>query len=200
MAHAHRVGIAMILSTVLIVAGVWQEVSAGKPLYSYLDERGNLVATDRLEDVPDRYRDKVRITESVVNSEPPSRWGSILAPPASAEELLVRILGRVPAQLIPGLTAYQSVMLLGGFFSILLMYGIGRLSRETFLPLLMPWAIGFLLVGTMYFMFVSDLSDKVAARFAEKSSGSLVHRFHEQSKHLAEQKEQRMKRFDRTQE
>lgn len=200
MVRARRIGIAGLLVILLAVPAVQDQAWSGKLLYSYLDDQGNLVATDRPEEIPERYRNRVKITEKVASREDASPGGLMLAMPSSAEDLLVGILDRTPAQIIPGLTAYQSVMLVAGFSSILLMYALGRFSRGAFLPLLMPWAIGFLLLGTLYLMFVSDLSDKVALRSAEKSSGSLVQRFRAQSKDLAEKKEQRMKRFDQGQE
>lgn len=200
MVRARRIGIAGLLVILLAVPAVQDQAWSGKLLYSYLDDQGNLVATDRPEEIPERYRNRVKITEKVASREDASPGALMLAMPSSAEELLVGILDRTPAQIIPGLTAYQSVMLVAGFSSILLMYALGRFSRGAFLPLLMPWAIGFLLLGTLYLMFVSDLSDKVALRSAGKSSGSLVQRFRAQSKDLAEKKEQRMKRFDQGQE
>jgi ABC-type transport system involved in cytochrome c biogenesis permease subunit len=114
----------------------------------------------------------------------------------TAEHLVVRVVDRVPADLIPGLTAYQSVVLLAGFLATLLFIGAGKLSGSPFLRLLMPWAIGFLGLATIYFMFVSDLSDKVAAGAGAKSSGSLVHQFQDKGKDLAEKKQERLKQVD----
>lgn len=193
----YRIGIWLVM-TVLAAAyapggqpGSW----AGKPIYSYVDDRGNLVATDRLEDIPARYRSRVKVTERLVQPETPHSRRST-PPPTFGEDLLVRLIDRVPNTVIPGLSAYQTVMLGIGFLAILLVYGAGKLTGSPFWRMLMPWAIGFLAVATTYFMFVSDLSDKVAARAGEKSQGSLVHQFREKSKNLAEKKGQRLKQAD----
>lgn len=193
----YRIGIWLVM-TVLAAASVpggQPDSWAGKPIYSYVDDRGNLVATDRLEDIPARYRSRVKVTERLVQPETPgSRRAS--TPAAFGEDLLVRLIDRVPSTIIPGLTAYQTVMLGAGFLAILLVYGAGKLTGSPFWRMLMPWAIGFLAVATIYFMFVSDLSDKVAARAGEKSQGSLVHQFREKGKNLAEKKGQRLKQAD----
>ncbi|HSE59443.1 MAG TPA: hypothetical protein VLA99_12125 [Nitrospiraceae bacterium] len=115
---------------------------------------------------------------------------------AFAEDLFIRLVERVPTDIIPGLTAYQSVVLVAGFLVMLLFFGAGKLTGSPFLRLLMPWAIGFLALATIYVMFLSDLSDKVAARSGSKSGGSLVHQFQEKGKDLAEQKRQRLKQAD----
>jgi hypothetical protein len=166
---------------------------AGKPIYSYVDEQWNLVATDRWEDIPEHYRGRIKVTESIEN---PTREGGGVPQLGRAEERLVQLIDRWPATIIPGLSTYQSVMLISGFLAMLLFYGSAKLTNSAFLRLLMPWAVGFLALATVYFMFVSDLSDKVAARSATKSSGSLVHQFQEKGKHLEEQKQGRLKQFD----
>ena len=76
--------------------------------------------------------------------------------------MLVRLIDHLPPTVIPGLSTYQSVMLVGGFLAIVLSYAAGKLTGSAFLRLLMPWAVGFLGLATLYFMFVSDLGDKVA--------------------------------------
>lgn len=153
------------------------------------------MATDRLEDIPARYRSQVKVTERLSQPETPSSRRAA-TPAAFGEDLLVRLIDLVPSNLIPGLTAYQTVMLVSGSLAILLVYGVGKLIGSPFWRMLMPWAIGFLAIAAIYFMFVSDLSDKVTARAGEKSRGSLVHQFREKGKSLAEKKGQRLKQAD----
>lgn len=110
--------------------------------------------------------------------------------------MLYEIIHRLPPTVIPGLSTYQSVILIGGFLAMGLLYGSGKLTGSPFLRLLMPWAIGFMAVATVYFMFVSELSNKVAARYPAKSTGSLVHQFQGKGQDLSEQKQHRLKEFN----
>lgn len=186
----------MACAVVFLLVG-FTDLRAGKPIYSYVDDRGNLVATDRLENVPPRYRARVKVTDSVESEKPSTELGaSSLVPSLRGEGLLIWLIDRLPPALIPGMSTYQSVMLIGGFLAMVLFYGAGKLTGSAFLRLLMPWAIGFLGLATLYFMFVSDLGDKVAARSASKSSGSLIHQFQEKGKHLEGQKQERLRQFN----
>lgn len=196
----HRVGVIrasiMVCAAVIILAGLI-DAQAGKAIYSYVDERGNIVATDRLENIPERYRARVKVTESVETEKPPSQNGaSSLMSSMRGEGLLFWLIGHLPPTVIPGLSTYQSVMLIGGFLAIMLFYGAGKLTGSAFFRLLMPWAVGFLGLATLYFMFVSDLGDRVAARSATKSGGSLIHQFQEKSKHIEGQKQERLQQFN----
>jgi hypothetical protein len=184
---------AVCLAAMLLIGLTYAQ--SGQPIYSYVDERGQLVATDRLEDVPPRYRSSVKVTQGV-GAEPRSGQKSGAPALSRTEQNLLGLIDRLPARLIPGLSTYQSVMLISGFLAMLLFYGAAKLMDSAFLRLLMPWAIGFAVFGTLYAMFVSDFSDKVAARSPSKSTGSLVHQFNEKGKSIGEQKQERMKRFD----
>lgn len=196
----HRVGrirvSIMICAAVIILVGLI-DAQAGKPIYSYIDEQGDLVATDRMENIPERYRARVKVTESVETEKPSSQNGaSSLIASMRGEGVLFWLIGHLPPSLIPGLSTYQSVMLVGGFLAMVLFYGAGKLTGSAFFRLLMPWAIGFLGLATLYFMFVSDLGDRVAARSATKSGGSLIHQFQEKSKHIEGQKQERLQQFN----
>lgn len=187
----------MVCAAVVFLVGLIDS-RAGKAIYSYVDERGNIVATDRLENIPERYRARVKVTESAGSEKPSSERGasSHFSTSVRGEGLLFWLIDHLPPTLIPGLSTYKSVMLIGGFLAIMLFYGAGKLTGSAFLRLLMPWAVGFLALATVYFMFVSDLGDKVAARSTTKSDGSLIHQFQEKGKHIEGQKQERLKQFN----
>ena len=189
----------MVCAAVILLVGLIDS-QAGTPIYSYVDERGNIVATDRLENVPERYRARVKVTESVASEKPSSGASSLFSTSGRGEGLLFGLIDHLPPTMIPGLSTYKSVMLIGGFLAIVLFYGAGKLTGSAFLRLLMPWAVGFLGFATLYFMFVSDLGDKVAARSAAKSDGSLIHQFQEKGKHIEGQKQERLKQFNEMKE
>ncbi|MGH7205047.1 MAG: hypothetical protein ACREI2_02435 [Nitrospiraceae bacterium] len=195
----HRLGrmrtAMMVCAAVVFLVGLIDS-QAGTPIYSYVDERRNLVATDRLENIPERYRARVKVTESVASEKPSSGASSLFSTSGRGEGLLFWLIDHLPPTMIPGLSTYKSVMLIGGFLAMVLFYGAGKLTGSAFLRLLMPWAVGFLGLATLYFMFVSDLGDKVAARSAAKSDGSLIHQFQEKSKHIEGQKQERLQQFN----
>ncbi len=188
----------LICATAIMMAGL-SEARAGDALYSYVDERGNYVATDRWEDIPARYHAKVKVEKKAEGKTTSKKWQvpSLGPIPASRESLLFEVIDRLPSTVIPGLSTYQSVILIGGILAMFSFYGAGKLTGSPFWRLLMPWAIGFLAVGTFYFMFLSDLSNTVAERYPNKSTGSLIKHFKGKSREISEQKQQRVKEFDR---
>jgi hypothetical protein len=188
--------LALCLAGVLVIGLI--RAQSGQPIYSYVDERGNLVATDRWEDVPERFRGHVKVTESVATD--PRSVEKRPAPLSAgwSERTLLDLIDRLPPRVIPGLSTYQSVILIGGFLAMLLFYGGAKLTGSPFLRLLMPWAVGFVVLWTLYAMFISDLSDKVAARSPDKSTGSLAHGVQEQGKAIGDNNQQRLKRVDET--
>ena len=196
----HRVGrmsasIMVCAAVILLVELI--DSQAGKPIYSYIDEQGNVVATDRLENIPERYRARVKVTETMESEKPSNQSGvSSLVPSMHGEGLIFWLVDHLPPTVIPGLSTYQSVMLAGGFLAIVMFYAASKLTGSAFLRLLSPWAIGFLALATLYFMFVSDLGDRVAARSATKSGGSLLHQFQEKSKHIEGQQQERLRQFN----
>jgi hypothetical protein len=181
---------------------VWSGVldgHAGKPMYTYVDDRGNLVATDRIENVPPRYRDRVKVTGDAGGPAALRETASEAVRSVSSvtkEGVLYAVIDRLPARVIPGLSTYQSVILIVGFLAMILFYGAGKLTGGTFWRVFMPWAIGITAVLTLFYMFVSDLSNQVAARYPTKSTGSIIKNFQAKSQDISEQKQRRLKEFD----
>ena len=118
-----------------------------------------------------------------------SSWGEVA---------IFYVMDRLPSIAIPGFSTYQSIILIGGFVGMMLFYGAGKLTGSAFFRILMPWAIGFLAVATVYLMFVSDLSNKVAARYPTKSGGSLIRQYQRKSQDISDKQQRRLKEFDRT--
>lgn len=180
----------------------WLAGHAGQPFYTYVDERGHLVATDRLEEIPPRYRDRVTVRERAGAPagarESTASWLDFRLP--TMEQLLYRVIDRLPARVIPGLSTYQSVILIGGILLIVLFYAAGKLTKGAFWRLLMPWGIGITAVMTLYYMFISDLGNKVAARDPAKSTGSILNIYKRKSQHISEQQQQRLQEFDQRHE
>ncbi|MGQ0811641.1 MAG: hypothetical protein ACT4OO_10510 [Nitrospiraceae bacterium] len=183
----------------LIVVVTWIhwpfQAMADKPIYSYMDEKGNLVATDRLEDVPEQYRSRVRVSNDVTQNRPDGRRLDTLALPSSSqvETWLRRIVAALPATVIPGLTAFQSVMFVGGCLAALVFAVLGKLTGGPVFRLLMPWAIGLCALSTLYLMFVSDLGDRVATTSDSfPAGGSVLNQFRKKATTIEEDQKRRM--------
>lgn len=114
------------------------------------------------------------------------------------EAAIFYLMDRLPSIVIPGFSTYQSIIFIGGFVGMVLFYGAGKLTGSAFFRLLMPWAIGFLAVATIYLMFISDLSDKAAARYPTKSGGSLIRQYQRKGQDISEKQQRRLKEFDPT--
>ena len=96
---------ALSLAAVLLIGAI--HAQSAPSIYSYVDERGNLVATDRWEDIPERYRGRVKVTEGV--GEP--RSGDRRSPAAGwTEQTVFRLIDRLPAHVIPGLIRQTRVL------------------------------------------------------------------------------------------
>ncbi len=123
-------------------------------------------------------------------------WLMFAAASSWQEVAIFYLMDRLPANLIPGFSTYQSIIFIGGFLGMMLFYGAGKLTGSPFFRLLMPWAIGFFGVATLYLMFVSDLNDKVSTRYPTKSSGSLIHHYQEKGKNISEKQQERLEKYD----
>lgn len=140
-----------------------------------------------------------RSTEAWEGGAPHDTGAPVFAAASSwGEVALFYVMDRLPALVIPGFSTYQSIIFIGGFLAMMLFYGAGKLTGSAFFRLLMPWAIGFLAVATVYLMFVSDLSDKAAARYPTKSSGSLIHHYQERGQNISEKQKRRLEQLDPT--
>lgn len=152
---------------------------AEKLLYTYTDQKGQLIATDQWEAVPPQFRDRVTVMNDaepgesapITRSEPPSRPLSLLAQ-KTIDSAVQRTLDLLPETVIPGLTAYQSLVMVVGCLAMILLYALARLTGSQFLSLLLPWGLGFLMLGTVYAMFIA--SDGIKRAGSTQRSGSLV--------------------------
>ncbi len=124
------------------------------------------------------------------------RWLMFAAAPSWGEVVIYYLMDRLPANLIPGFSTFQSIIFIGGFLGMMLFYGAGKLTGSPFFRMIMPWAIGFFGVATVWLMFISGLSDKVAERYPTKSSGSLIRHYQERGQDISDKQHRRLKKYD----
>lgn len=128
--------------------------------YSYIDDHGNPVLTDRLENVPAEYRNKVRRHEtgdvaSTTRRDVDTVLPGPAAAPSSLQTLIWTIADKVPHNLIPGLTQYQAaVFILGGGAGLFLLVML-FLSSNPAMTLLAKWMLVFVAIISAYFMYFS---------------------------------------------
>lgn len=124
-------------------------------IYSYVDEQGMAVMTDNFNSIPERYRSKVKITETSPSSH---STGSPLANLHNSfthlsKDMLKGMNGLIPD--IPGMTNYQSQILtyagLMALVCVIAMY----MSRGQVTKFLALWCLVLLGLATPVLLYVS---------------------------------------------
>lgn len=182
----------------VVCAGMAVDAAASK-IYSYTDERGNFVATDSLENVPQAYRARVTVKE-VQDSGPsvPAPEAHASAPPSAFETLVLRLAGHLPKALtIPGTNAFQTIVLIAGSVAAVLMLAGMHLSGNPAVRLLMKFMLGFLVVGATYLMYFSDMSDQAATAAGQPgSAGNVMQKARDRAKAQEAVHQQRAKEME----
>ncbi len=123
-------------------------------IYSYIDDQGNMVATDALDTIPDKYRSKVRSHERP--DVPPPTPSFLQAVQRSMQNKMKDWGATMPSFRVDGLTAQQSRILTyaGGIALVLL--AVMLLSKSQFLRILGFCLLVVLGIGTPVLLYVSD--------------------------------------------
>jgi hypothetical protein len=162
-----------------LLPGSLQEAGA-TTIYSYVDEQGTPVMTDNYNTIPERYRSKVKITDTSPSSQ---STGSPMANLHNSvthvtNDILKGMKGLVPD--IPGMTSYQSQILtyagLIALICIMAMY----LSRSQVTRFLALWCLLLLGLATPVLLYVSkdgpiDILRGKAGEIQEKQQDRLKH-------------------------
>lgn len=144
--------------------------AAASKIYSYTDDQGNFVASDSLENVPERYRSRAKERE-VQDSGPPAPDVRAAAPPSGVEAFLLALAERLPKALtLPGTNALQTIVLIAGGLAAVLMLAGMHLSDNPAVRLLMKCMLGFLVVGATYLMYFSDMGERAATASGQPAS------------------------------
>lgn len=143
-----------ILLSVWLLLGFYQEAFA-TTIYSYVDEQGTAVMTDNYNSIPERYRAKVKINESSPFSH---STGSPMANLHSSvtlvsKDLLKGMTGLMPD--IPGMTSYQSQILMYAGLMALVCVMAMYLSRGQVTRFLALWCLVLLGLAIPVLLYVS---------------------------------------------
>jgi hypothetical protein len=168
--------------------------AAASEIYTYTDDQGNFVASDSLENVPERYRGRAKARE-VQDSGAPVRPA---APPSGFESFLLGLAERLPKVLtIPGTNAFQTIVLVAGGLAAVLMLAGMHLSANPAVRLLMKCMLGFLVVGATYLMYFSDLGERAATASGQPaSSGTFMQKAKDSAKTQEAIHQQRAKEIE----
>lgn len=124
--------------------------------YTYVDDKGTVVFTDNKDNIPARYRARVKVLEE---GERAKGGGGLIEKGATAvEQVTDRITdtaSRFPIS-IPGMSPYQSRMLSLAFVGAVLMAGTMLLSGNPSVRFLMRWLLVLLAIGTTATMYFSE--------------------------------------------
>ncbi|MGH7260629.1 MAG: DUF4124 domain-containing protein [Nitrospiraceae bacterium] len=169
--------------------------AAASKIYSYTDDQGNFVASDSLENVPERYRGRAKVREVQDSGAPDVRP---TAPPSGFEAFLLALAERLPKVLtIPGTNAFQTIVLVAGGLAAVLMLAGMHLSANPAVRLLMKCMLGFLVVGAMYLMYFSDMGERATTASGQPaSSGTFMQKARDSAKTQEAIHQQRAKEIE----
>jgi hypothetical protein len=167
------------LVVVCLLTGSFQEAGA-TTIYSYVDERGNAVMTDNYNNIPERYRSKVQITES----SPSSRSsGSPMANLHTSVTHLTKDIAKGMKALapdIPGMSSYQSqILTYAGLIALICLMAM-YLSSGQVTRFLALWCLILVGLATPVLLYVSkdgplDILRGKAGEIQEKQQDRLKH-------------------------
>ena len=146
--------------------------------YTYVDDKGTVVFTDNKDNIPARYRARVRVLEEGESAK--GGGGLIEKGTAAVEQVTGKITGTASQSpiTIPGLSPYQSKVLSLACVAAVLMAGTMLLSGNPAVRFLMRWLLVLLAIGTTATMFFSEggLAQKEQARLKSWSGRSSKNR------------------------
>ncbi|MFQ5992013.1 MAG: hypothetical protein ACE5NA_06205 [Nitrospiraceae bacterium] len=169
-----------ILAVVLLVQFlVVLDTGLATTYYSYEDEKGTVMVTDKLVKVPPKYRarakqihipgsrnTKTRVLDDIRNVPDIAQ--------SKVEEMGYKLFELLPETIIPGLTAYQSVVLILGFLAGVGSFATMSLTHNISVRLAMKWLLFLVLVVTTYLMYFSELGAKFQPATIQAGSGGNV--------------------------
>lgn len=128
--------------------------------YTYVDDKGTVVFTDNKDNIPARYRARVKVLEE---GESAKGAGGLIEKGATAvEQVTAKVTGKITDTAsqfpisIPGMSPYQSRVLSLAFVGAVLMAGTMLLSGNPALRFLMRWLLVLLAIGTTATMYFSE--------------------------------------------
>ena len=127
--------------------------NAGATTYTYVDDKGTVVFTDKLDSIPARYRARVKVVEDGDRS----RTDNPAATVKQATERATEVVSRFTIT-VPGLSPHQSTVLSLACVAAVLMAGTMLLSGNPAVRLLMRWLLVLLAIETTATMFFSEES------------------------------------------
>jgi hypothetical protein len=154
--------------------------AAATTIYSYIDERGTPVLTDNFENIPERYRAKVRVTEQAPKS--PSDHSAAVKLQQKMTDLVQSTDGRISnlAPSISGVTQYQSnILTYGGIVAVVCLLA-RLLIRSQVAQFLSLWCLIMLglVVPALFFTSQDGPLDRLsgqAGKIQEKQQEHLQH-------------------------
>ncbi|MBI4401333.1 MAG: hypothetical protein HY581_06870 [Nitrospirae bacterium] len=150
----------------------------GATTFSYVDDQGTVVFTDKRENIPERYRSRVKVVEGGESSKVDSTGATVKQATDRAKDMVSRF-----TPTIPGLSPDQSQVLTMAFAAAVLMFAVMMLSGNKAVQLLMRWLLVLLAIGTTATMYFSqgDLTEKAkgAAKELERTQQQKAQQLHQ---------------------
>jgi uncharacterized protein DUF4124 len=131
----------------------------GAETYTYVDDNGTVVFTDKREVIPEKYRARAKVMEGTAE---PSKTMEAVKAAKKLDQLVGAITDDKKGFSIGGLTPYQSRVLVMGFVGGILMLSVMVFTGNSALKMLMRWLLVLLAIGTSASIYFSSeaLTDK----------------------------------------
>jgi hypothetical protein len=142
--------------------------------YSYEDDKGTVMVTDKLAHVPPEYRARAKRIHIPGSRDTKTRVLDHIRNVPDVEDMGYKLFELLPETIIPGLTAYQSVVLILGFFAGVGSFATMSLTHNVSVRLAMKWLLFLVLVVTTYLMYFSELGAKFQPTSIQAGSGGNV--------------------------
>jgi hypothetical protein len=142
----------------LVIAGLlllWiigvVEVGADDTFYTYVDDKGTTVITNKWESIPEQYRARAKLMQ-----KPPALPGQGAGTMVTQATEGLKEMVSMPEVKFAGLSEHQSQVLILGFAAAVLMGAIMLMSGNPAIRFLMRWLLVLLAIGMTASMYFSD--------------------------------------------
>ena len=176
-----KLSVGLLVVVLLVQFIVVLDTGLATTYYSYEDDKGTVMVTDKLAKIPPKYRARAKRMHISGSRDGTTRvLDDIRAVPDVAqskmEEMGYKLFELLPETIIPGLTAYQSVVLILGFFAGVGSFATMQLTHSISVRLSMKWLLFLVLVVTTYLMYFSQLGAKFTIQAGSGGNVGVIER------------------------
>lgn len=163
----------------LTLALAWlPAVGLAETLYSYVDDKGNVVMTNSWDTIPEKYRARAKVTQGpdgplleLTDKAPSVSLKTITPTPSSPAEAPPSATSASRSGFIPGLDSTQSLVVVAGLVGVV-MFATLKLTSNATLKVLMKWMLVLLVLGTTAKVYFAQIDPGAGGELIKKVQGA----------------------------